>query len=547
MKKFLLILSILVFAVGQCYSGTKEATAPIAPIITPEAVSTKEAIKPVAVATIEAKTAPTAEVVAAVKTLSSAEAKAIKLKFSDVPDDHWAASSVYSLVNMGVTQGYPDGTFRGNNNITRYETAVFISKLAAAIGDKSDIANEKAKDDIRAEIRSLRADIATLKSASDQNESPFTGLFMTKIMFGNLAAGNTSLEGVSAPVGPLVRYRLQTTYSKSISDNVGLKVDLDTMDSGFGGGSSDLSTRILDVEGDMRMNIGLADPMNIKVTSGPGPQVHTEEADANGNYVARSENGVVYVRPWNSVMLSSKIWGTDMGLGYIARMVDAFGNVQVDQYQAAFGYVFPGLYLIPSFKLNTTVDYLTNAPHSTPAGPTDTKFTFDSSSMLTSKIKMGWLYSLNQDGSAPHNSMAALQLDLLDVWNSGTLFTLKYRKVGKDYLHEDALLAEDLFAGLDVFNRYIGDGGGLGIVDVGLDLKQTMTDTLKFIGRGDWRLTSDNKYDADSPQCGLVLEGGISWNIATDTVFDALYRVESIPSAADKSTDLLQFSLSYKL
>ena len=159
---------------------------------------------------------------------------------------------------------------------------------------------------------------------------------------------------------------------------------------------------------------------------------------------------------------------------------------------------------------------------------------------------MGWLYSLNQDGTAPHNSMAGLQLDLMDPWNTGTLFTFKYTKVGDDYLHDDALLAEDLFAGLDVFNRYIGSGEGLGIVDVDGELTQTITNTLRFVGRFDWRLTADNKYDSDSPQCGIVTEVGFSWDLATDTVCDMRYRTETIPSAEDKSTDLLQLSMSYK-
>jgi hypothetical protein len=48
----------------------------------------------------------------------------------DVPSNHWAASAVYDVVQLGVVQGYPDGTFRGNRNITRYEAAVMISKLA---------------------------------------------------------------------------------------------------------------------------------------------------------------------------------------------------------------------------------------------------------------------------------------------------------------------------------------------------------------------------------------------------------------------------------
>ncbi len=471
------------------------------------------------------------------------------MKFRDVPDDHWAAPSVYSLVGMGVTQGYPDGTFRGKNNITRYETAIMISKLAGAVGksgDESEIAVEKLKNDIRADIRSLRADVAELKRMPDESEEkPISGSYSAKIMFGNLVAGNTSVEGETAPVGPLVRYRLITTFSKSLSEMAKLKVNIDTMDSGFGGGSSDLSTRILDVEGDMQLNLWFDNPVDFKVTSGPGPVVHTEEADSKGNFIARSENGVVYLRPWNSVMFSTNSWGMDLGLGYIARRVSAFGEVEVNQIKTVIGYVFPGLYFFPSFKLNTNIDYLSSQPQANPVGPTDTKFTFDTSNLIYPKLKMGLLYSVGQ-GEAPHNAMFGLQFDLLDIWDTGTTLSFKYRKVGAEYLYENAALAEDLFAGLDVFNRYIGNGGGLGVVDVGSELTQVLTENLRIVGRADWRLAPDNSYSSDSPQCLLVLESGVSWNIATDTVLDALYRVESIPSSGDKSTDLLQIILTYK-
>jgi hypothetical protein len=342
-----------------------------------------------------------------------------------------------------------------------------------------------------------------------------------------------------------VRYRLKTTFSKSISETAKLKVNIDTMDSGFGGGSSDLSTRILDVEGDLQLGMGLENPVDVKVTSGPGPVVHTEEADANGNYIARSEYGVVYQRPWNSIMFSSKVWGMDMGLGYIARKVSAFGEVEVNQVKTVIGYNFPGIYFLPAFKLNTNIDYLSNRPQSKPPGPNDTKFTFDTSYLLSQKLRMGMIYSLGQ-GDAPHNAMFGMDFDLLDIWDSGTTLSFKYKKVGTQYLYENATLNEDMFAGLDLFNRYIGSGEGLGIVDVGSELTQVITENVKLVGKVDWRLASDNSYGSDFPQCGLVLEGGVAWNLATDTMLDALYCVESIPSVDDKSTDLLQISLSYK-
>jgi len=535
MRKILLILSIIFCMSGGVFSA-----------VTAEAgTSTKEAVEVPKWPISTLMTAPTPEATQEVKT----EAQTMKVKFRDVPDDHWAASSVYDLVSMGVTQGYPDGTFRGNNNITRYETAMFLSKLANAVGktgDESDIAIEKIKDDIRADIRSLRADIAELKRMpEEQQEKPISGSYSAKIMFGNLVAGNTSVEGQTAPVGPLVRYRLKTTFSKSLSEAAKLKVNIDTMDSGFGGGSSDLSTKILDVEGDMQFNMGLENPVDVKVTSGPGPVVHTEEADADGNYIARSEYGVVYLRPWNSIMFSSKMWGMETGLGYIAREISTFGEVEVNQVKAVIGYIFPGMFFVPSFKLNTNVDYLSTQPQAKPAGPSDTKFTFDTSFMLSQKFKTGVLFSFGH-GTSPSNCMAGLQFDLLDMWDTGTTLSFKYRKVGEEYLYENNALSEDLFAGLDVFDRYIGNRSGHGVVDLGTELTQVLTENVRIVGRSDWRLAGDNSYGSDYPECLLVLEGGVSWNIATDTLLDALYRVESIPSVDDKSTDLLQLNLSYK-
>ena len=40
--------------------------------------------------------------------------------FSDVPSDSWAYQAVDQLATAGIINGYPDGTFKGQNNITRY-------------------------------------------------------------------------------------------------------------------------------------------------------------------------------------------------------------------------------------------------------------------------------------------------------------------------------------------------------------------------------------------------------------------------------------------
>jgi hypothetical protein len=46
-----------------------------------------------------------------------------------VPFDHWAYDAVQQLVDKGIIIGYPDGQFKGDRAMTRYEFAMAISRL----------------------------------------------------------------------------------------------------------------------------------------------------------------------------------------------------------------------------------------------------------------------------------------------------------------------------------------------------------------------------------------------------------------------------------
>ena len=48
--------------------------------------------------------------------------------FSDVPADHWAYDSIAKLAAEGVVDGYGDGTYRGEQEITRYEMAQMVAR-----------------------------------------------------------------------------------------------------------------------------------------------------------------------------------------------------------------------------------------------------------------------------------------------------------------------------------------------------------------------------------------------------------------------------------
>jgi len=57
-------------------------------------------------------------------------------QFSDVPAGHWAKEAVEALAAKGIVVGFPDGTYRGNENLTRYQAALIIYRLLQQIEEE---------------------------------------------------------------------------------------------------------------------------------------------------------------------------------------------------------------------------------------------------------------------------------------------------------------------------------------------------------------------------------------------------------------------------
>ena len=51
--------------------------------------------------------------------------------FSDVDHNDWSYKAVAELSKQGVIDGYPDGSFKGNKEISRFETAQIVARLLA--------------------------------------------------------------------------------------------------------------------------------------------------------------------------------------------------------------------------------------------------------------------------------------------------------------------------------------------------------------------------------------------------------------------------------
>ncbi|MDR7543995.1 MAG: S-layer homology domain-containing protein [Armatimonadota bacterium] len=60
-------------------------------------------------------------------------APAMAQPFADVPTDHWAYDAIAELAAKGLIEGYPDGSFKGDRAMTRYEMAMVVARLLARI------------------------------------------------------------------------------------------------------------------------------------------------------------------------------------------------------------------------------------------------------------------------------------------------------------------------------------------------------------------------------------------------------------------------------
>ena len=89
--------------------------------------------------------------------------------FEDVAADHWAYDAVAQLAADGVIEGYGDGTYRGDQEITRYEMAQMVARAMAKNGvsaaDKAMI--DKLAAEFADELNALGVRVANLEKKVD--------------------------------------------------------------------------------------------------------------------------------------------------------------------------------------------------------------------------------------------------------------------------------------------------------------------------------------------------------------------------------------------
>ncbi|MGD1858125.1 MAG: iron uptake porin [Leptolyngbyaceae cyanobacterium] len=170
----------------------------------------------------EAVTSPTTDLL---PTIDLAQVTSVN-ELDDVLPTDWAYTALTRLVEeYGCLEGYPDGTFRGNRAMTRYEFAAglnacldVIISLTGGLEDSDLETVQRLQEDFAAELASIRsridaleADVVTLEDTQFSTTTKLRGRVFSNLT-GVTASGDVQAEGINvfAPArdalgDPLVR------------------------------------------------------------------------------------------------------------------------------------------------------------------------------------------------------------------------------------------------------------------------------------------------------------------------------------------------------
>jgi hypothetical protein len=142
----------------------------------------------------------------------------------DVPPGHWAYQSIEQLVQLGILEGYPDGTFRPNRTITRAEFAQAIARAYRNIDER---------------LRTLDRRLTALEQRPTPGPQPADTTELQR-QIGELRNQIQELQKLNEAVQTL--QRLAQTFQQELA---GLGVDVDTLKRDF----ASLRARVEALEG----------------------------------------------------------------------------------------------------------------------------------------------------------------------------------------------------------------------------------------------------------------------------------------------------------
>jgi hypothetical protein len=196
-------------------------------------------------------------------------------QLSDVRPTDWAFQALQSLVERyGCIAGYPDGTFRGNRAMTRYEFAAGLNACldkvnelikggARGLATKEDLASvQKLQEEFAAELATLRGRVDALEARTaelEANQFSTTTKLNGEVIFAltGIARGEDA-EGRDADKTTAFGSRVRLNFDTSFTGKDLLRTRLQVLNLG-----SFSTNNTKTAEGELRFNAGpFATPSN---------------------------------------------------------------------------------------------------------------------------------------------------------------------------------------------------------------------------------------------------------------------------------------------
>ena len=160
--------------------------------------------------------------------------------FSDVTPQDWAYQAVAQLASQGIINGYPDGTFKGQQNITRYEMAQMVAKALVrqdrVDAEQNAIINRLANE-FSAELNNLGVRVSTLENKVGNFK--FTGDARVRYQGANTEENYyLNDEDTVSPKRSQFDYRARVKFEATVNDNTKAVVRLATGNKEFGSNDS---------------------------------------------------------------------------------------------------------------------------------------------------------------------------------------------------------------------------------------------------------------------------------------------------------------------
>jgi hypothetical protein len=178
-------------------------------------------------------------------------------QLSDVQPTDWAFQALQSLVERyGCIAGYPDGTFKGNRALTRYEFAAgvnaclervneLINAATADLVTREDLLTlQRLQEEFAAEIASLRGRVTVLEARTaelEANQFSTTTKLLGEVIF-SFQSGLSDVENEAPQTtfrdNPTFNHRTRMIFDTSFSgeDRLRVRIEARNINQGVSGG-----------------------------------------------------------------------------------------------------------------------------------------------------------------------------------------------------------------------------------------------------------------------------------------------------------------------